>query len=193
MIIAICGGIGAGKSVVSRILSTLGYDVFDCDRQARILMDNSLDMKTHINRHIAPGCLLDDLSLDRQLIAKVVFSDPTALNALNSVVHTALKEELTRWCNDEVRTKPAFFETAIPVTSGIADYADQIWEVTAPEAVRVQRVMKRSALTAEQVISRIEAQKTEVVSDAKVIVNDGVTPLLPAILSLLSPSNPSSL
>ena len=190
MTIAICGGIGAGKSVVSRILRTMGYDVFDCDREARRLMDNSLDIKTHINRHIAPGCLLEDLSLDRQLIAKVVFSDAEALSALNALVHAAVKEELTRWRNDSRRTRPAFFETAIPVSAGIAGFADQVWEVTAPEPVRVCRVMQRSAMSEEQVMARIEAQRAEVVPGARVIVNDGSSPLLPAILSLLSNINP---
>lgn len=184
-VIGICGGIGAGKSVVCKMLRAMGYDVFDCDIEARILMDSDTALKCAINETVAPGCLLEDGSLDRKHISRIVFADKARLQRLNSLVHAAVKDAFQAWLDDERRTSLHFFETAIPVTSGLDAVADEIWEVTAPIDVRIARVMERSALTPDEIRARILAQEGEHVSGARAIVNDGVQPVLPQLEGLL--------
>ena len=76
-------------------------------------------------------------------------------------------------------------ESAILFTSGLADMCQEVWEVTAPLDIRVERVMKRSGLTGEQTLARIEAQREEqkICQSRRTlqIVNDGTAPLLDAI------------
>lgn len=70
-LIAITGGIGSGKSVVCRILSSLGYPVYDCDSRAKALMEASEDIKATLKREITPSAINPDGTLNRQAIAEV--------------------------------------------------------------------------------------------------------------------------
>ena len=81
-----------------------------------------------------------------------------------------------------------FVETAILMQSNLLDIIDDAWIVEAPEDLRVKRVMKRNSISAEEVISRIKVQKNQdfgLLTKSSVILNDGVTPLLPQVLNLL--------
>ena len=94
--IAICGGIGSGKSIVSRILTVLGFDVYDCDREAKRLMDADDAIKDAIAREIAGECIVDG-TIDRPRLAGIVFSDSVKLEALNAIVHAAVRRHLAAW------------------------------------------------------------------------------------------------
>ncbi|MDE5745695.1 MAG: dephospho-CoA kinase [Paramuribaculum sp.] len=186
-LIAITGGIGSGKSVVSRILSALGYSVYDCDVRAKQIMDKSSEIKSYISKHICPDAITSHGDIDRAVLAQVVFNDSGKLELLNSVVHNSVKSDLTNWASD----KPiAFVETAILYQSGLDMMVDCVWEVTAPEEIRICRVIKRNNITAEQVKARIKSQDDFVVTRKHpailLIENDGTIPLLPQILTLLA-------
>ena len=75
-LVAITGGIGAGKSIVSRVLRAKGYQVYDCDSRARAIMDSDPEIKTRLRAEIHPKALSPDGTIDRRLIASVVFTDP---------------------------------------------------------------------------------------------------------------------
>ena len=81
-LIAIAGGIGSGKSVVSRILRAMGNKVYDCDTEARRLMDNDENIKCRIKECIAPEVILADRSIDRRRLAAIVFADKRCLTPL---------------------------------------------------------------------------------------------------------------
>lgn len=185
--IAITGGIGAGKSVVQSILKALGHEVYDCDLRAKMLMDSDIRILNAIGERVCPEAVTGD-SLDRKKLAERVFNDKVALAVLNEIVHKEVVRDFREWSATRV---PAFVETAILCTSGLDREVDEIWEVTAPEAVRVERVKKRNpGLTESQILSRIEAQRDEqeVLSGVptKKIPNDGLTPILPRIEELLA-------
>ncbi|MDE6458817.1 MAG: dephospho-CoA kinase, partial [Muribaculum sp.] len=84
-LIAIAGGIGSGKSVVSRILRAMGCKVYDCDSEARRLMDNDEVIKCRLAEMIAPEVILHDRSIDRRRLAEIVFADRRKLETLNSI------------------------------------------------------------------------------------------------------------
>lgn len=188
-LIAISGGIGAGKSVVSKILRAMGYQVYDCDAEAKRIIDSNDNLKTSIDREVARGCLRHDGTVDRRLLADVVFSDSEKLAKLNSLVHSAVIDDIRKWHHDNNKPrKPMFVETAILYQSGIDQMVDEVWEVEASEETRVVRVMCRNNLSAEEVRARINAQMFvpgKYHEHISVIDNDGSRAILPQIISLL--------
>ncbi|MCM1139833.1 MAG: dephospho-CoA kinase [Muribaculum sp.] len=187
-LIAITGGIGSGKSVVSKILTSMGYCVYDCDKRAKSLMDASDEIKARISSEVLGDCVVDGM-IDRQRLAEKVFKDEQALTRLNEIVHSAVRNDLIDWSSNNT-SKIQFVETAIPYQSGLEKIVDKIWEVDAPLNLRIERVMCRNSMTREAVLSRITSQNNfiprELHSDIVHIVNDGDIPLLPQIEALLS-------
>lgn len=189
MLIALTGGIGAGKSVVARLLRTMGYAVFDCDIEARMLMDGDDDIKARIGAEIAAEAIDGQGAIDRARLSEIVFADAEKLARLNAIVHGAVKERLARWCERQNK-RPVFVETAILYQSGLNRMVDAEWRVEAPAEIRVARVMARNGISREQVMARIEAQRYtpadgEPMPETRIIENDGTTPLLPQVLDLL--------
>lgn len=188
-LIAITGGIGSGKSVVSRVLRAYGYPVYDCDSEAKRLMDTDRDIKQQLCELISPDAVRADGTIDRPLIAQIVFSDHHHLAMLNSIVHSAVRAHLRQWVA-RVPDGPAFVETAILYESRLNEDVDAEWRVIAPDELRIARTMARSNLSREQVIARMRAQETEPSIDAVrpplfTIDNDLSTPLIPQIATLL--------
>lgn len=186
-LIAISGGIGCGKSVVAAILRRLSYPVYDCDSRAKALMDGDSEILGRLSSEIHADVVVDGV-IDRSRLSEIVFSDSSKLAILNSIVHGAVKSDLQRWveAHDE---RLLFVETAILYQSGLDRVVDEVWEVTAPLEVRIERVMKRNGCPASDVEARISSQS---ISDGGVghrrvfeIANDGFVPLLPQIESLL--------
>ncbi len=187
-LIALCGGIGSGKSVVSKILDVLGYPVYDCDSRARDIMDNDAEIHISLCKSIHPMAVVDG-RINRRLISDIVFSDDDALKKLNAIVHSAVKLDLMRWCEEKKSAGFGIFfvETAILRQSGLIDIVDDLWVVTAPELMRVERVQRRSGLTESQVRARMKSQQNENFGDLehKEILNDYDSPLLPQIHEML--------
>ncbi len=182
---AICGGIGAGKSVVSRILREMGRKVYDCDAEARRIMDCDETIHERLNSMIHPQCVVGG-KVDRRLISSIVFSDSESLARLNSIVHSAVIKDIECWRSENADELRLWVETAIPRSSGIIDMVDSIWHVTAPVELRVRRVMLRNNLPESEILARIDSQRDdENLPTASILVNDGLIPLLPQIHSLL--------
>lgn len=186
-LIAITGGIGAGKSIVSHILRLLGYAVYDTDSEAKRLMDSSGTIKAEIAAEIDNSAINDSCNINRKRLAEIVFNNPDKLATLNTIVHAAVRDDIRAFASAYDRT--VFVETAILYQSKIDRMVDAVWEVTASDEVRIQRVMKRNSLTAEEVAARIRSQHyiPEKTHDCvKVIVNDDTTPVLPQVERLVA-------
>lgn len=192
MLTAITGGIGSGKTVVSQIISMIGYPVYDCDRRATEIMDADLEIKRQIAQLIHGDCVLDDGRIDRKRLSEIVFSDYDSLQRLNGIVHGAVRRDLALWYECQ-RNRRAFVETAILYQSGIDRMVDDVWEIEAPLDVRVQRVMRRNGFSREQVLARISSQDSFIVNEShpnvRSIINDSVVPLLPQIEDALGTLN----
>ncbi len=188
-LIAVTGGIGSGKSVVSHILTVMGYPVYDCDSRAKALMDKSVLIKSRIASKVSDTAINPDGTIDRIKLAQVVFADRDKLNALNEIVHGAVREDILDWaesCCQDV----CWIESAIIYESGIDRMVDEVWSVEAPEELRIERVMSRNAMSKEAILARIKSQAP--LADRKehhfthILVNDGVRALLPQMLQLLT-------
>lgn len=188
-LIAIAGGIGSGKSVVSRILSVMGHPVYDCDSRAKMLMDSSAEIKRRVSDEISPLAVTSDGAIDRIKLASVVFADKSRLEVLNNIVHGAVRRDIMDWA-ESLDASVCWVESAIVYESGIDRMVDEVWMVDAPEELRIDRVMSRNSMSHEAVKARIDAQAWP--ADrvphpmTRILINDGVAPLLPQILDLLA-------
>lgn len=185
--IGITGGIGSGKTVVSHILETLSYSVYNADVQAKRLMNASPSLIRSLTEVLGKE-IYKEGQLDRQLMAQLIFNDPALLHRVNSLVHPAVKDDFRRWCNQQ-RNSLVFLESAILLESGFDDTVDRIWVVTAPESVRIARVVSRDHISEAQVKARMDAQMNEKEKMARadrIIINDGNAPLLPQVLKAVA-------
>ncbi len=185
-IICVTGGIGAGKSIVSTILRLKGFVVYDCDSAARRLMETDGILKEGLVSLLGNGVYMPDGSLDRKMMASIIFSDDNIRGKVNRLVHSAVREDMERVSE---RNGLIFVETAIPVTSGIDKMAFSVWMIDAPERLRLERACGRDNVPAESVIARMRSQREEFsglpASRTVRIINDGETPLLPVIDRLI--------
>ena len=190
-IIAITGGIGSGKSVVCQILNNYGYQIYNCDINAKTLMDNSISIKSALSNELSPTVINNDGSIYRKILSDIVFNDKDKLNILNKIVHFYVKEDIIQWIKENTSNLPPsklFIETAILYQSGINKIVDEVWEITASEETRINRVIKRNGLSRTEVISRIKSQAfipSKIHPKTKTIINDSNKPILPQLIPLL--------
>lgn len=183
-VIGITGGIGAGKSVVSRSLRCRGLAVYDCDSEARRIMEGSESLKREIACRFGDGCIGPDGSLCRPAIAGVVFADDAHRLWLNSRVHALVRDDISRRVA-EAGDGVFFVESAIMKSSGLDRMCDAIWLVEAPLELRVRRACRRDGSARGAVMARIRSQSAEFdgldCPRVETIFNDGRSPLLAQI------------
>lgn len=185
-VVGITGGIGSGKSTVSAVLLEMGYPVYNADERAKELLNSSADLKSAITAEFGDEIYADGI-LDRAALAAQVFNDREKLAKLNALVHPAVAKDFYAWRS--AQTAPAAFkEAAILFESGADKGVDEVVLVSAPEEVRVFRVMARDGVSADEVKSRIanqwnEERKRELADHE--VVNDGQTLVIPQINALL--------
>lgn len=159
-IIGITGGIGGGKSMFSRFLMRRGELVYDTDMEARILQDSDESLQKRIKTEFGED-IYNASGLDRAKLANIVFADSSKLKLLNSIVHPAVVEDFKKWVEINSNRKLLFMECAILFEGKLDNLVDKIIVVTAPQEVRIQRVMKRDCVNEENVLSRIRNQMPE--------------------------------
>lgn len=185
-IIGITGGIGAGKSVVSRILRLKGHEVYDCDSEATRLMEDFPELRSNLRDRFGEECYDTHGKLNRKFLASRIFCDSSHRDWVNSLVHKAVREDIAR--RAEGADSILFIESAIMVTSRLDGMCDEIWLVDAPEQLRIERAVERGG-SREDISRRIKAQESEYESlppgKTRVIENGQGSALLPQIDSLL--------
>lgn len=185
--IAIVGGIGSGKSVVSHILRLLGYDVYDCDSNAKLLMNASTRIQSQLIDAFGSEVVSSNGEINRRRLSDIIFRDKTSLNTINGIVHPAVKEDINQRLS-ESKSKLYFVETALPQESGIDKMCDHIWLVDASKDIRISRVMARNRFSQEQVEERMRKQDYSKLDDSKTIIitNDNHSAVLPQVVKALN-------
>lgn len=182
--IGITGGIGSGKSVVSELLRSMGYPVFDTDREAKMLMETSTVIRTELIALFGPETY-EGNRLNRPYLASRIFTDENARLQVNGIVHPEVRRYLLEW-SEAQNSEIVFFESAILYESNFYKMADRIWVVTAPDEIRIERTVARDKATPEQVRARMESQLPQSEKEARadyVIHNDGNEALIPQVLA----------
>lgn len=187
--VGITGGIGSGKSVVSRIFEVLGIPVYYADAQAKQLMHSDVRLREQIEQHFGEQAYQHD-QLNRTYLAAQVFGNAEKTQLLNSLVHPAVIAHAERWMkNLEASGKFPYVlkEAALFFESGSAAGLDFIIGVSAPHAMRIQRVMHRDGVGRQEVLTRMSRQIDESLKMKLcdfVLINDEQQLLIPQVLSL---------
>ena len=178
----IAGGIGSGKSYVCKLLAQRGIEVYDCDAAAKRLIRTSPDIRQQLTELIGPETYQEDRSLNKAVVARFLLESETNAKAIDAIVHPAV-------FRDFEESGSLWMESAIMFESGAYQYVDRVVVVTAPEEVRIQRVMQRDGISREKVLEWLQRQwpQDEVRRRADYeIVNDGQADLPSQIERLLA-------
>ena len=154
MIIGITGGSGSGKSTLLKVIAQLGGVVLDCDAIYHQLLKSDTSLLNAIEARF-PGTVAEGV-LQRKKLGGIVFSDKAALEDLNKITHSAVKEEVLKQLS--AAPKLAAIDAIGLFESGLNELCDVTVAVTAPTEQRVQRLMARDAITKEYALARIQAQ-----------------------------------
>lgn len=182
------GGIGSGKSFVVRALRELGVPAYDCDQAAKTLYDRDPELLAAVVRLTGPGILDASGRLVRAALARRIFGDSDLLRQVEALVHPAVLRDFAAW--RAARPEPVVvLESAIllekPVPPGTYD---AVLAVTAPEDVRIARVVARDGVAEADVRARMAAQWSDAQRAARadfILENDDRHPLLPALIQIL--------
>ena len=185
--LAITGGIGSGKSVISHIMEIMGVPVYDCDRNAKELMVSDASIVKGLTRMFGSECYNEDGSLNRGYVASRIFTDDDNIKRVNALVHPVVKRDFEKWAAEK-KAPVVAVETAVLYESGIIESVDKVLVVWADKETCIQRTVSRSGMSRNQVVSRMQKQMLAdemlLLSDYS-IYNDNGSPLLPAVESLL--------
>lgn len=160
--IGVTGGIGSGKSLVCSEFKSLGIPIFFADEVAKEVLHTDKAVADTVEREFGVTVTGENLSASRRKLADVVFSDASALDRLNAIVHPAVFQRFDRWKREVVSPNVpyAMAEAALLFESGFDERMDYILLVTADERTRIRRVMLRDDVTESDVTARIRRQMT---------------------------------
>ncbi|MEO1436155.1 MAG: dephospho-CoA kinase [Bacteroidota bacterium] len=159
--IGITGGIGSGKTTVCRIFETLGIPVYYADDRAKWIITHQSEVVQKIKAEFGEEAYTPEGAYNRAYIANIVFRDRKRLDVLNQIVHPAVFIDGLQWQQGHAEQAYTLKEAALLFESGSYQMHDKIICVTAPEEVRIQRVMKRDQLDREAVQARVDKQLPE--------------------------------
>lgn len=177
--VGLTGGIGTGKSTVSKRLTALGANVLDADQIARNLLARDGECYLETVRLFGGGILREDGSIDRHAVADIVFSDAGKRGALNRILHPAVLERMMEACRSILLDTPGalvIFDVPLLLECGWEQYLDAVILVTARKENVIKRVMKRDQASMEQIQDRILAQmpqEEKIMRADFILENDG--------------------
>jgi len=187
-VILCTGGIGSGKSCVVQAFRVLGVPSYDCDRAAKDLYDRDPELLSKLVELFGPEVLDPSGKLDRKALSSRVFANPSLLEALEALVHPAVIRDFEAWKAGQEQAL-VVIESAIllekPLFSGTYDC---VVTVSAPEEVRIARVVRRDGTTPEQVRRRMAAQWDDARRAARadyILENNDRKPMLPVIMDII--------
>ena len=184
--IGLTGGIGSGKSMVSKLLTTYEIAIYDSDTRAKSLMETD-DKIIHSITQIFGKEAYTDGKLNRRFVAEAVFASSSKLLQINTIVHSAVIDDFSRWAELQA-AHILVFESAIIFENGLEKYFDKIIAVVAPQKSRIERVKRRSGLSRKEILNRIKNQTSRKTLRQRadyVVINDDRTAIIPQVESIL--------
>ena len=187
MKVAITGGIGSGKSYVCKLLQQRGINIYDCDQAAKRLIRTSPDIRRQLTMLIGPEAYLGEDGqggwiLNKAVVAQFLLGSEANAHAIDNIVHPAV-------FHDFETSGMQWLESAILYESGMDKLVNRVIVVTAPQEVRIQRVMQRDGISREKVLEWMSRQwsQDEIRQRADYeIINDGQADLNEQIEQLLT-------
>lgn len=179
--IGITGGIGSGKSYVSRLLTEhYGIPVYNTDSEAKRLMLSDEGIRRRLTALLGKEVYKSDGTLNKPLLANYLFADSCHAGQINAIVHPQVKADFLKWAGLQTGCEIVALESAILFESGFDNIVDKVVMVYAPVELRIRRVMLRDSTTEEKIRQRIVAQMDDKAKQDRsdfIIFNDGSRPL----------------
>lgn len=160
-IFGLTGGIGSGKTTVAKILENLGFSVYYSDARAKELVNESAYLKAEIIKLLGEDAYNKDGLYNRKYVASVVFENPEKLQALNSIIHPAVKSDFQNWLQKNNDKEIIFKETALLFELDLDKDCHKSVLVTAEDNTRSKRVMDRDGKTYREVLNIMNKQMPE--------------------------------
>ena len=179
-IIGITGGIGSGKSTVSKLIEEAGYPVYYSDIRAKSIVNDNHELQQKIKELLGDDAYDVDSLYDRRYVAEIVFGNEDLLLKLNSLIHPAVKIDFKKWVKQQT-TEFVFKETALLFELKLNKSCYKSLLVTADDNCRLKRVMDRDGKTYREVESSMLKQMAEKdkvkLADFIIFNNDGLDEL----------------
>jgi dephospho-CoA kinase len=187
-LVGITGGIGSGKSLVSKVLTTMGYAVYDSDQCAKDLYFKAT-IKEEVIQLLGQHSYHIDGSLNKAYIASLVFSNDQLLKSLEAILHPAVKQDFKEWQQLHQNSTILFKESALIFEKQLNKDLDAVILVTSDEQERIKRIIERDHISEEEVRMRMSKQWNDE-QKAKytnlIVKNDEFSMVLPQIIQILN-------
>ncbi|HEX2770006.1 MAG TPA: dephospho-CoA kinase [Geobacteraceae bacterium] len=179
-IIGLTGGIASGKSMVARILEVLGGVVIDADQLARAVVVPGEPAYHAIVAEFGEGILKPDRTINRGVLAKIVFADPEARRRLELITHPAIAQraEEKLAALKTAGTAVVIYMAPLLIEAGVTSRVDEVWVVYADRQTQVARLMQRDGISRAEALQRLAAQMPmdEKRMYGKVVIDNRGTP-----------------
>ena len=159
--IGLTGGIGSGKSEVSKIFHSWGAYIFDADKEAKNIINNNIDAQKEIIKEFGSDVVGLDQNIDKQKLARIAFQDEFHQLALNSIIHPHVFKKIdSTFENIQQKNKHNCFvvDAALIYESGADTHMDYVIVITSLLRYRTERVMSRNNVTREDFLKRVSLQ-----------------------------------
>lgn len=174
IVIALTGGIGAGKSTVAQFFSELGANIVDADQLARIAIERGSEGFDEVIARFGQE-ILSNGDIDRKALAAIIFSDPAAKADLEAIVHPRVQALFAQARAENDPSIPMIYEIPLLVETDAAKKFDFIVTVEAAEEVRIARLLERGMFISDikaRLANQASSDSRTATADA-VITNDG--------------------
>lgn len=188
LLVGITGGIGSGKTTISKVFQTLGVPVYNSDARAKSLLNEDEKLKSAVVERFGRDAYDANGMLNRQFLAKTVFADEKKLESLNALVHPAVGHNFSLWTQAHTSHSYLIKEAALLFETGSYRSLDYTILVKAPEEVRILRILKRDPQRSRQQIADIinkqlgDSEKEKLANF--ILTNDDKELLIPQILKI---------
>ena len=172
--VVVTGLIGSGKSAVCALLEKRGIPVYYADERTKRLYDRRPSLVVRLEQVLGTSLRLPDGSLDRKALAAVIFSDAAAREKVEGIVYPLVLQDFRRWKGRQKEAPFVVVESAVLLSKPLFDGSyDAAVLVSAPQDVRLRRVMARDGASREAVLSRMQAQEIPQDKVDVTVENDG--------------------
>ncbi len=175
-LIGLTGGIGSGKSSVSRVLAQAGAVIIDADAITHDLERRGQPVWCQIVHAFGYPVLTADGELDRKKLGRRIFSDVVERERLNAIVHPRVRQEIAKAIaqTQETGVKAAVLDVPLLIEGGLYRKVDQVWLVYAEPEQQVKRIAGRDRVGEDTAWQRIRAQMalSDKVAYADVVIDN---------------------
>ncbi|MBQ9499368.1 MAG: dephospho-CoA kinase [Bacteroidaceae bacterium] len=189
--LGITGGIGSGKSVVSKLLRIMDVPVYDSDTESKRLTVQDATIRQQLIDWVGPSVYLADGSLNKPYFASCVFSSSENVTKANAIIHPVVKRDFLEWAErqEQAGHQLCAIESAILFEAKFEDVVEAVVMVSASLDTRIQRTMQRDGASYEVVMERIKRQMDDAEKIQKadfVVYNEEDRPLIPQLSEIIA-------